>query len=221
MLDRCQHKGKAMKSVVVVDDHPAIRFAVRSALEATGQFEVVAEANDGPSALAIIREHQPKLAILDLALPRLNGLDLIERVRKLHRDTKVLVLSGQQESIFGARAVKAGANAFISKTEDLQRLIQAAHAVLAGYNMFTTSILGSQAAFADGTRPGALIKSLSDRELAVLQYLARGLSNKEIAETLLISNKTISGYKARIFQKLSISSLVELVDFSRAHQLVT
>ncbi len=210
-----------MQSVVVEDDHPAIRLAVRSALEATGQFEVVGEASDGPSALAVIRELQPKLVILDLDLPRLNGLDVIERVRKLHRDTKLLVLSGQQESIFGARAVKAGANAFISKTEDLQRLIQAAHTVLAGYSMFATSVLASQSAMMDGARPGALIKSLSDRELTVLQYLARGLSNKEIAETLLISNKTISGYKARIFQKLSISSLVELVDFSRAHKLVT
>jgi two-component system response regulator EvgA len=210
-----------MQSVVVVDDHPAIRLAVRSALEATGQFEVVGEASDGPSALAVIRERQPKLVILDLDLPRLNGLDVIERVRKLHRDIRLLVLSGQQESIFGARAVKAGANAFISKTEDLQRLIQAAHTVLAGYSMFATSVLASHSAGADGNRPGALIKSLSDRELTVLQYLARGLSNKEIAETLLISNKTISGYKARIFQKLSISSLVELVDFSRAHQLVT
>jgi two-component system response regulator EvgA len=209
-----------MQSVVVVDDHPAIRLAVRSTLEATGQFEIVGEASDGPSALAVIRERQPKLVILDLDLPRLNGLDVIERVRKLHRDTKLLVLSGQQESIFGARAVKAGANAFISKTEDLQRLIQAAHTVLAGYSMFATSVLASQSAVADGTRPGSLIKSLSDRELTVLQYLARGLSNKEIAETLLISNKTISGYKARIFQKLSISTLVELVDFSRAHQLV-
>jgi two-component system response regulator EvgA len=210
-----------MHSLVVVDDHPAIRLAVRSALEATGQFEVVGEASDGPSALAVIREFQPKLVILDLDLPRLNGLDVIERVRKLHSDTKLLVLSGQQESIFGARAVKAGANAFISKTEDLERLIQAAHTVLAGYSMFATSVLASQSAVVDGNRPGGLIKSLSNRELTVLQYLARGLSNKEIAETLLISNKTISGYKARIFHKLSISSLVELVDFSRAHQLVT
>ena len=133
---------------------------------------------------------------------------------------QLLVLSGQQESIFGARAVKSGANAFISKTEDLDRVVQAAYTVLAGYSMFATSVLKAQVGLEDG-RPGALIKSLSDRELTVLQYLARGLSNKEIADTLLISNKTISGYKTRIFEKLSISTLVELIDFSRAHQLVT
>lgn len=210
-----------MHSVVVVDDHPAIRLAVRTALEATGQFEVIGEAGDGPSALAVIREYQPHLVVLDLDLPRLNGLDVIERVRKGQPETKLLVLSGQDESIFGARAVKAGANAFISKSEDMQRLIQAAQAVLAGYSIFASSILTSQSTFVDGARPGALIRRLSDRELTVLQHLARGLSNKEIAEMLLISNKTISGYKARIFEKLNISSLVELVDFSRAHHLVT
>ncbi|SEB11131.1 response regulator transcription factor [Variovorax sp. YR216] len=210
-----------MHSVVVVDGHPAIRLAVRTALTGTHQFEVIGEAGDGPSALETIRELAPELVVLDLELPRLNGLDVIERVRKALPETKLIVLSGQEESIFGARAVKAGANAFISKSEDLQRLIHAAHAVLAGYSIFATSILASQSTLLDGSRPNALIRRLSDRELTVLQHLARGLSNKEIAEILLISNKTISGYKARIFEKLNISSLVELVDFSRTHRLVT
>lgn len=209
-----------MHSVVVVDGHPAIRLAVRTALEGTGEFDVIGEAGDGPSALAVVRELEPDLVVLDLDLPRLNGLDVIERVRKALPQCKLLVLSGQEESIFGARAVKAGANAFISKSEDLRRLIDAAHAVLAGYSIFATSILASQSTLLDGSRPNALIKRLSDRELTVLQHLARGLSNKEIAEVLLISNKTISGYKARIFEKLNISSLVELVDFSRTHRLV-
>ncbi|MBO9515828.1 MAG: response regulator transcription factor [Variovorax sp.] len=211
-----------MHSVVVVDGHPAIRLAVRTALISSGQFQVVGEAGDGPSALAVIREHQPNLVILDLDLPRLNGLDVIERVRKSQPQTKVVVLSGQEESIFGTRALRAGANAFISKSEDLQRMIEAARAVLAGYTIFASSIMtSSQAALADGGRPGALIRRLSNRELTVLQHLARGMSNKEIADMLLISNKTVSGYKARIFEKLNVSSLVELVDFSRAHQLVS
>jgi len=144
--------------VVLVDDHPAIRLAVRSALEATGEFNVVAEAGDGPSALATIREHHPDLVILDVDLPRLNGLDVIERVRNLQRHTKLLVLSGQQESIFGARAVKAGANAFISKTEDLGRVVQVAYTVLAGYSIFATSVLKDWTSSGDG-KPGTLLES--------------------------------------------------------------
>lgn len=210
-----------MHSVVVIDGHPAIRLAVRTALTGTDQFEVIGEAGDGPSGLEIIRELAPELVVLDLELPRLNGLDVIERVRKALPETKLIVLSGQDESIFGARAVKAGANAFISKSEDLHRLVHAANAVLAGYSIFATSILTSQSTLLDDSRPNTLIRRLSDRELTILQHLARGLSNKEIAGILLISNKTISGYKARIFEKLKISSLVDLVDFSRTHRLVT
>lgn len=88
--------------------------------------------------------------ILDVDLPRLNGLDVIERVTKLQRQTKLLVLSGQQEAIFGARAVKAGANAFISKSEDLERVVQASYTVLPGYSMFATSVLKAQASLGDG-----------------------------------------------------------------------
>ncbi|MDM0018325.1 LuxR C-terminal-related transcriptional regulator [Variovorax saccharolyticus] len=179
----------------------------------------MAEAGDGPTALAAFRELTPDLIILDLDLPRLSGLDLIERVRKSQPGAKLLVLSAQQESIFAARTVQAGANGFMSKNENMAAVVQAAQTVLAGYSMFPSSALASQHPNS-ATPADALIKSLSDRELTVLQYLARGLSNKEIAETLLISNKTISSYKTRIFEKLGISTLVELVDFTRAHKLV-
>lgn len=210
-----------MHTVIVVDDHPAIRLAVRSALEASGELKVVGEAGDGPTALAAIRDQHPDLVILDLDLPRLSGLDLIERVRKSQPATKLLVLSAQQESIFAARTVQAGANGFMSKSEKMSAVVQAAQTVLAGYSLFPSSALSSQVNPHSPATPDALIKTLSDRELTVLQYLARGMSNKEIAETLLISNKTISSYKTRIFEKLRISTLVELVDFTRAHHLIS
>ena len=211
-----------MHTVIVVDDHPAIRLAVRSALEATGSIRVVGESADGPTALAAIRDLHPDLVILDLDLPRLSGLDLIDRVRKAQPHVRLLVLSAQQESIFAARTVQAGANGFMSKSENMAAVVQAAQTVLAGYSMFPSSALTAQASSGVPAAGGdALIKTLSDRELTVLQYLARGLSNKEIAETLLISNKTISSYKTRIFEKLGISTLVELVDFTRAQNLVS
>ena len=210
-----------MHSVIIVDDHPAIRLAVQSALEAAGEFEVVGEAGDGPSGLALIREKRPDLVILDLDLPRLSGLDLIERVRKSQPTTKLLVLSAQQESIFALRTVQAGANGFMSKHENMHTVVQAALTVLGGYNMFPSSALSSHSNAKPGAHASSLLKTLSDRELTVLQYLARGMSNKEIAETLLISNKTISSYKTRIFEKLGISTLVELVDFTRAQHLIT
>lgn len=209
-----------MHTVIVVDDHPAIRLAVRAALEASGDFTVIGEADDGPTALAAIRDQRPNLVILDLDLPRLSGLDLIERVRKTQPATKLLVLSAQEETIFAGRTVQAGANGFMSKSQNMPAVVQAAQTVMAGYSMFPSAALSSQAHLEASGSSAHLIKTLSDRELIVLQHLARGLSNKQIAETLLISNKTISSYKTRIFEKLGISTLVELVDFTRAQNLI-
>ena len=209
-----------MHSVVIVDDHPAIRMAVRAALESSGHFRVVGEADSGPAALAMIRDHAPALVILDLDLPQMSGLELVDRLKATGVPTKLLVLSGQQEAIFATRAMQSGANGFLSKSEDMHRLVEAAQSVIAGYSVFPSSALVS---LTGPTSMGAdsIVKSLSDRELAVLQYLARGMSNKEIADKLLISNKTVSTYKVRIFEKLGISTLVELVDFARNQRLVS
>jgi DNA-binding NarL/FixJ family response regulator/HPt (histidine-containing phosphotransfer) domain-containing protein len=114
-----------MKKFIIVDDHPAIRLAIRSALEATGSMQMAAEAADGPGGLAAIREYKPDLVILDLELPRLSGLDLIERLRRSQPETKVLVLSAQQESIFAVRTAKAGANGFMSKNAPMEAVVLA------------------------------------------------------------------------------------------------
>jgi len=209
-----------MHNTVIVDDHPAIRLAVRSVLESSGAFKIVGEADSGPSALNVIRDNQPALVILDLDLPRMNGLELIERLKASNPGIKLLVLSAQQESIFASRALQAGANGFMSKSEGMSSIVQAAQSVLAGYSVFPSSALGAFAG-TPGNSPADLIKTLSDRELTVLQQLARGMSNKEIGDALLISNKTVSSYKTRVFEKLNISTLVELVDFARATDLIT
>jgi DNA-binding NarL/FixJ family response regulator len=210
-----QPKVSDIYSVVVVDDHPAICLAVKATLEAAGGFEVVGEAASGQPALAIIRERSPTLVILDLDLPGMSGLSLIGRIRAERPDIKVLVLSAQQETIFATRAMQAGASGFISKNEDMHKMAEAAQSVLAGYSVFPT------AAIASFTNTGASpLSSLTDRELAVLQHLARGMNNRDIGELLLISNKTVSTFKARIFEKLGISTIVELVDFARRHQLI-
>ncbi|HEY2254708.1 MAG TPA: response regulator transcription factor [Variovorax sp.] len=221
VLGGAQSMEQAMKKFIIVDDHPAIRLAVRSALEATGCLEMVAEAEDGPAGLAVIRERKPDLVILDIELPRLSGLDLVERLRKSQVETKLLVLSAQQESIFAARAARAGANGFMSKHASMQAVVLAAQTVLGGYNMFPAPTPSTRSSHKPGAGADRLVQILSDRELTVLQYLARGMGNKEIAQALLISNKTISSYKTRVFEKLGISTVVELVDFARAHHLIS
>ncbi|HSV60734.1 MAG TPA: response regulator transcription factor [Variovorax sp.] len=178
-----------MHSTVIVDDHPAIRLAVRSVLESSNLFKVVSEADSGPAALTVIRDQQPALVVLDLDLPKMNGLELIERLKASNPAIKLLVLSAQQEAIFATRALHAGANGFMSKSEGMSSIVQAAQSVLAGYSVFPSSALGALSGTV-GSTPADLIKTLSDRELTVLQQLARGMSNKEIGDALLISNKT-------------------------------
>ena len=211
-----QAKGSSMYSVVVVDDHPAICLAVKVTIEAISGFKVVGLAETGPAALAIIREKSPALVILDLDLPGMSGLSLIGRIRGEFSGTKVLVLSAQHESIFSTRAMQAGADGFLSKNEDMRKLAEGAKSVMAGYSVFPTSAIVSL------SNPHASpLSALTNRELAVLQYLARGMNNREIGEILLISNKTVSTFKARIFDKLCISTIVELVDFARMNHLIT
>ena len=111
---------------------------------------------------------------------------------------------------------KAGANGFLSKSEGMSSIVQATQAVLSGYAVFPNAALAGPT----GASGADLVKTLSDRELTVLQQLARGMSNKEIGDALLISNKTVSSYKTRLFEKLNISTLVELVDFARANNLI-
>jgi DNA-binding NarL/FixJ family response regulator len=210
-----QAKVSDMYSVVVVDDHPAICLAVKATLEASSEFQVVGEAASGLAALAIIRENPPTLVILDLDLPGMSGLSLIGRIRAEHPAIKLLVLSAQQETIYATRTMQAGASGFLSKNEDLRKVAEAAQSVVAGYSVFPTTAIVSF------TNTGASpLSSLTDRELSVLQHLARGMNNREIGDLLLISNKTVSTFKARIFDNLSISTIVELIDFARRHQLV-
>jgi len=204
-----------MYTAIVIDDHPAIRIAVRSILESSERFKVVGEAEDGPAGLDLIRQLRPDLAIADLELPKLSGLQLAERVRANYPEVRVLIFSAQEESIFASRAMQAGANGYVSKLHDMSTLLQAARSVLTGYSVFPTPQLHPACNTGED-----LVKLLSDREVMVAQYLARGMSNKEIADTMLLSNKTVSGYKARIFTKLNIGTLVELVDFARANKLV-
>ncbi|MDH4869671.1 response regulator transcription factor [Pseudomonas sp. BN515] len=205
-----------MRSALIVDDHPVIRMAVRMLLERSGM-EVVAEADNGVDALQLIRQHEPDIVILDIGIPRLDGLNVISRIRALGLDSQVLVLTSQPAESYSQRCFQAGAKGFVSKEEDLQNLLTAINAINAGFTVFPSNSLNGNTAPA--LSEGELVERLSNQELMVLQYLATGLSNKEIGERMLLSNKTISTYKTRIQQKLNLGSLLELIEFARRNDL--
>ncbi|RON84949.1 response regulator transcription factor [Pseudomonas fluorescens] len=208
-----------MLKAIVVDDHPFIRSSVKMLLKQE-QFEVVAEADNGADAVQLAREHAPDLIILDIAMPKLDGLEVISRISALGLSSKVLVLTSQSALFYSMRCMKAGAAGYISKTNDLDELIKAIKAVMDGYTFFPNLATSSVRRSDVDTTDLELIQSLSDRELTILQQLSNGLSNKEIGEAMLLSNKTVSTYKTRLIEKLKVKSVVYLADFAKRNNLV-
>lgn len=196
-----------MCTVVVVDDHPPIRMALRTYLEQEGRCRVVGESS-GAEAIACVRAHCPDLVILDLALSSSDGLGLIRQISLVSPKIKVLVLSAREERIYITRAAEQGASGYVSKSSSMQEILYAVQLVRAGYRCFPSG-------------NGGCVDTpvLSRRELAVLGFLAQGGRNKDIAEALCISPKTVSTYKMRLLTKLNLKTTLDLVEFARMNGL--
>lgn len=208
-----------MQKALVVDDHPFIRSTVKMLLKQEG-FEVVAETDNGVDAVQLVREHQPELILLDIAMPRMDGLEVLSRIAALGLTSKILILTSQSPLYYSARCMKAGAAGYISKVDDLSELIKGIKAVMSGYMYFPNLAVSSVRRSDSEASEQAMIQSLSDRELSILQQLALGMSNKDIGESMLLSSKTVSTYKTRLIEKLNMKSVVYLADFAKRNYLI-
>jgi two-component system response regulator EvgA len=208
-----------MFKALVVDDHPFIRSSVVMLLKQEG-FEVIGEADNGADAVQMTREYAPDLVILDIAMPKLDGLEVISRIGALGLKSKILVLTSQSPLFYSMRCMKAGAAGYLSKTNDIDELIKAIKAIMDGYTYFPNLATSSVRRSDVDASEQELIQTLSDRELTILQQLSNGLTNKEIGEAMLLSNKTISTYKTRLIEKLNVKSVVYLADFAKRNNLI-
>ena len=199
-----------MKRIVVVDDHPIVVKMLSNVLNA--DYELVGESGDGEEALHLVQTLKPDLVILDLELPKLDGLSVIRAIRAKHPETRVLVLSAKPEQVMANHTRIVGANGYVSKSRGIEERCSVVRAVLLGYDCFP-------AGSCDGGRDVAL-NGLSPREIEVLQYLARGMSNKSIAARLGLSDKTVSTYKTRVLDKLGVSSLAALIEYATLNNLI-
>lgn len=207
-----------MPSVFIVDDHPVIRLAVRMLLE-NQNYSVIGETDNGVDAMQMIRECRPDLVILDISIPKLDGLEVLSRFQAMALPMKVLVLTAQAPALFAIRCMHSGAAGYVCKQEDLSELLSAIKAVLSGYNYFPSQAINPAHENA-ANQDNELFRLVNDRELMVLQLFAQGRSNKEIAMGMFLSNKTVSTYKKRLMQKLRVGSLVELIDMAKRNELV-
>lgn len=208
-----------MHSVFIVDDHPVIRLAVRMLLENEG-YRVTGESDNGVDAMQMVRESAPDLIILDIGIPKLDGLEVLSRFNSMSVPLKVLVLTAQSPVLFATRCMLSGACGYVCKQEDLSELLSAIKAVLSGYNYFPSQAINPLRQQENGNSEMDLFKTVNDRELMVLQLFAQGKSNKEIASGMFLSNKTVSTYKKRLMQKLKANSLVELIEMAKRNALV-
>lgn len=210
-----------MSTILVIDDHPAFRLVIKIQLMQLLGIEEVIEADNGQTAVEMARLHTPKLAILDLDIPRISGLDVIPRLKLAHPSMRVLVLSGQDPATFAPRAMRSGVHGFVGKSQELKEIMRGVEAVLAGYTVFPVTASGSGIAPTNNaTNEEDRLAQLSDKELVILQMLSKGMSNKAIGDALFISDKTVSTYKSRIQEKLGLSSLAALIEFASLHRLI-
>lgn len=206
-------------SVIIMDEHPIVRMSIEVLLQKNKNIQVKLKSGDSHEVLDCIRNHPIDLVILDIEMTGTDGFVLLKRIRNLNKDIKIPFLSSKSEAFYAGRAIRAGANGFVSKRKDLGEIYNAVEMILTGYSFFPSETLS----FINhiGSRTGAAVDMpLSNREVTVLRYLANGLSNKEIADQLLLSNKTISAHKSNIFSKLGVQSIVELIDYAKAHELL-
>lgn len=192
---------------IIVDDHPAILLALCLTLESNG-ISVIAQCTTGEDALKKIRELQPEIVVLDLDLPKMDGITLLQRLQKSKILCKIIVLSATYSDLLAAQVRSHGGSGYVCKSESLEKLPQIINLVMTGYIYFTERAINHN----DTT---TLFGSLSARELVVFRKLAKGQSNGQIANELSLSPKTVSTYKTRLFEKLKITTLLELYEVAR------
>lgn len=202
-------------SAVIVDDHPLARMAIKNLLESEG-ITIVGEAGDGAQALQMVEQEFPNLVIVDVDIPVMSGIEVVEKLRKKGFGHIIIVVSAKNDLFYGKRSADAGANAFISKKEGMTNIIAAIHASLNGYSYFPLSLHSFMGSLSSEQE---MLQSLSSQEIKVLRYILNGAENMKIASEMCISNKTVSTYKSRLMEKLNCKSLIDLFSFAQRNKI--
>ena len=197
--------------VVLADDHAVVRTGIRQILELAPDIKVIAEAEDGDEAQAQIEGHKPDVVVLDIQMPKRSGIEVTRWIRAHHREVGVLVLTAYDDDPYVFAVLQAGANGYVLKTASPDEIIQAVRDVYAGKSVLDPAITEKVMAQIFGQTSAPPIEKLTERELEVLTLTAQGYTNKAIGVQLGISDRTVQGHLAKIFDKLLASSRTEAV----------
>jgi RNA polymerase sigma factor (sigma-70 family) len=200
--------------ILLADDHTVVRQGLRKVLEERPEWQVVAEAGDGRDAVRLAEEFRPDVAVVDVAMPLLNGIEATRQITKRAPQTKVLVLSMYSDEAYVTQMLKAGATGYLLKDSADVDLLQAVQAVSQGKSFFSPAVarlMSDDYARQRGENAVDRYESLSEREREIFQLVAEGKTNKEIAALLFISPSTVETHRARIMEKLDLHSAAEIV----------
>jgi len=200
--------------VMIVDDHPLLRQGLALSIQEDPSFEVVGQAADAEEALSAFSKLDPDMAIIDVSLPGMSGLELLKHLMAIKPDLIALIVSRHDEALYAERAIRAGARGYVMKLEAGDKILDAVRHIRKG-GVYLSEGMKDRMLF--GAAMGAKgptespLEVLSDRELEVFEMTGRGLATREIAERLHLSVKTVESYRARIKTKLNLSTAAELM----------
>ncbi|MBC8507361.1 MAG: response regulator transcription factor [Anaerolineales bacterium] len=197
--------------VLLADDHAVVRAGIRQFLDQAEDIEVIAEADDGEAAQALIEENLPDVAVLDIQMPKVSGIDVTRWVRANHPEIGVLILTAYDDDPYVMAVLQAGANGYVLKTASPRDIIRAVRDVHAGNSALDANILEKMMAQMSSENRSQSVEKLTERELEVLRLVAKGFTNKAIGVQLGISDRTVQGHLAHVFNKLHASSRTEAV----------
>jgi len=200
-------------TVLIADDHPLVREALRQALDGEQDIELVAEASDGEEAVKFASELKPNVAVMDIVMPKLNGIEATRKIKEVAPDTAILILTAYDDDEYVLGLLDAGAAGYLLKSARGRDLVGAIRAIRSGESVLHPKIIAkllkrATIAPAGGHKASEL---LSERESEVLKLVMSGMSNKEIAEKLFLSQRTIKAHLTNIFNKLNVASRSEAI----------
>lgn len=195
--------------IIIADDHPLVRNGLKSVLHTLPGFQVVAEAENGLQLLQLVELHKPTVALIDISMPQLNGLEALQKLSAQYPDLKLIVLTMHEEPEYILKSLSSGAHAYLLKNVEPEELQKAIITVVSGRKYYNAAV--AAIVMDNLSKPEQEEESLTARELEVLTFICRGMSNHQIASELFISIRTVEKHRVNVLRKMQAVNTADLV----------
>jgi DNA-binding NarL/FixJ family response regulator len=206
--------------VVIIDDHSIIRAGIRSVLAGHSEYEICAEGSNGEEALELVEKCKPDILLLDISMPKLGGLDIIARVKRLSPSTKIIIISMHKLGAYILKALRQGVSGYLNKDNVAEELITALSRVSSGKTYMGQATAEYLAQAAKEPRKPAFENILNEREMDIVRLVVEGKTTKEIAGLLFLSPRTVENYKNSILKKLNLHKTSDLIKYSFENKII-